>query len=166
MQGKMHTRLALLAARLCLNVGRKSSCDGGFKALLQSQNLNSKGPPQPRKLIKKLDDIPLMIIDSSDPRRTAILLSKKALIGKFTGLWPTPKAIDLWVAQHWTPKLQSQLSFISVGRGFSIFLFDSQEDQGLLFRSGPYFMGSRGMHLPPILLISIQSKKLKLSQFG
>jgi hypothetical protein len=33
------------------------------------------------------------------------------------------------------------------GRGFFAFLFENKVDRDLIFRSGPYFMGSRGMYL-------------------
>jgi hypothetical protein len=34
-----------------------------------------------------------------------------------------------------------------VGRGFFIFEFISQEDRDLIFRNGPYFMGTQGLYL-------------------
>jgi hypothetical protein len=37
----------------------------------------------------------------------------------------------------------------AVGEGFFIFSFSSKEDRDLVFRSGPYFMGSRGLFLAP-----------------
>lgn len=33
------------------------------------------------------------------------------------------------------------------GRGYFVFLFEKKEDRDLIFRSRPYFMGSRGMYL-------------------
>jgi hypothetical protein len=35
----------------------------------------------------------------------------------------------------------------SVGKGFYIFEFISQEDRDLIFRNGPYFMGAQGLYL-------------------
>ena len=34
-----------------------------------------------------------------------------------------------------------------VGRGFYIFEFISKDDRDLIFRNGPYFMGSQGLYL-------------------
>jgi hypothetical protein len=34
-----------------------------------------------------------------------------------------------------------------VARGFFLFLFSSKEERDLIFRLGPYFMGSKGMFL-------------------
>jgi hypothetical protein len=34
-----------------------------------------------------------------------------------------------------------------VGRGFFVFEFISKEDRDLIFRSGPYFMGTQGLYL-------------------
>jgi hypothetical protein len=33
------------------------------------------------------------------------------------------------------------------GKGFFAFLFEKKEDRDLIFHSGPYFMGTRGMYL-------------------
>ena len=36
---------------------------------------------------------------------------------------------------------------IFCGQGFFVFIFEKKEDRDLIFRNGPYFMGSRGMYL-------------------
>ena len=62
-----------------------------------------------------------------DPCQKALILSEKALIGKFTGLWPSPKAVELWIAEHWNPLLQGQVSLFAASRGFFVFLFSNKE---------------------------------------
>jgi hypothetical protein len=49
--------------------------------------------PQPQQLyfVKRLDIIPQLDLLSSEPRRKALILFERALVGKFTGLWPSPK---------------------------------------------------------------------------
>ena len=39
------------------------------------------------------------------------------------------------------------MTYYAIGRGFFIFEFISKEDRDLVFRSGPYFMGSQGLYL-------------------
>jgi hypothetical protein len=39
------------------------------------------------------------------------------------------------------------MSSIFCGKGFFVFLLENKADRDLIFKSGPYFMGSRGMHL-------------------
>ena len=34
-----------------------------------------------------------------------------------------------------------------VGRGYFVFFFESTDDQDLIFRNGPYFMGPQGLYL-------------------
>jgi hypothetical protein len=36
---------------------------------------------------------------------------------------------------------------VVVGMGFYVFLFEKNVDRDLIFRNGPYFMGTRGMYL-------------------
>jgi hypothetical protein len=49
----------------------------------------------------------------------------------------------------WKSLIQGKVSLFAVGRGFFVFGFASKEDRDLVFRSGPYFMGSRGLFLAP-----------------
>ena len=73
----------------------------------------------------------------------------EALIDKFKGLWPSPKVVELWIAEHWNPIVQGQVSLFAAERGYFIFLFLNKEERVLVFRSGPFFMGSRGLFLAP-----------------
>ena len=79
----------------------------------------------------------------------ALLLSEKALIGKFTGLWPSPKAVEQWITERWSSLAASHISLCAAGRGYFVFIFANKEERDLIFRSGPYFMGSRGLFLAP-----------------
>ena len=57
--------------------------------------------------------------------------------------------IELWIAEHWNPIVQGQVSLFAAGRGYFVFLFLNKEECDLVFRSGPFFMGSRGLFLAP-----------------
>ena len=61
----------------------------------------------------------------------------------------SPKTVEAWTNDRWKPLIQGDVSLLAVGRGFFVFRFSSKEDCDLVFRSGPYFMGSRGMFLAP-----------------
>jgi len=60
---------------------------------------------------------------------------------------PPPKATHHWLDLNWKKMIQGQVSLTFCGKGFFVFLFEKKEDRDLIFRSGPYFMGSRGMYL-------------------
>jgi hypothetical protein len=49
----------------------------------------------------------------------------------------------------WKSMIQGKFSRYAVGRGYFVFSFSRTEDRDLVFRSGPYFMGSRGLFLAP-----------------
>jgi hypothetical protein len=70
-------------------------------------------------------------------------------VGNFTGLWPNSKVVESWVLEHWCPKVKGTIRYFVVGRGYFIFTFFSKSERDIIFRSGPYFMGSRGMFLSP-----------------
>ena len=92
-------------------------------------------------------DNPSVDLPAERPRRTALNIEKCELIGQFTGLWPSPKAINGWVQRNWRPLTTEGICNHLVGRGYYVFVFDSAENQDLIFRNGPYFMGPRGLYL-------------------
>jgi hypothetical protein len=57
--------------------------------------------------------------------------------------------VEAWTNDRWKPLIKGNVSLFIVGRGFFVFSFLSKEDRDLVFRSGPYFMGSRGLFLAP-----------------
>lgn len=69
--------------------------------------------------------------------RTALNLAEGGLIGQFTGLWPSPKAVEEWVKQNWIPLVNEGIKSHFVGKGFFIFVFDNVDDRSLIFRNGP-----------------------------
>jgi hypothetical protein len=48
---------------------------------------------------------------------------------------------------RWKKMIQGQISSSFCSKGFFVFLFGKKEDKNLIFRSGPYLMGYRGMYL-------------------
>ena len=99
------------------------------------------------KFIKKLDEIPEIVLPAEQPIKIALALAERGLVGQFMGLWPSAKTTDDWIQRNWRPLLKHSVTCYPVGRGFYIFEFISKEDRDLIFRSGPYFMGSRGLYL-------------------
>ena len=91
-----------------------------FQALVRSAGPKAKVAP-PAKFVKKLDEIPTLELSPAEPCRLALTFSETALIGKFTGLWPSPKAVEAWETEHWNPILKGHISFCAVGRGYFLF---------------------------------------------
>jgi hypothetical protein len=119
-----------------------------FKELVHSAGPKSR-PSLSSKFVKKMEEIPSLELSSEEPCNIALLLAEKALIGKFTGLWPSPKTVEAWMDDRWKSLIQGNVSLFAVGRVFFVFSFSSKVDCDLVFRSGPYFMGSRGLFLAP-----------------
>jgi hypothetical protein len=119
-----------------------------FKALVRSAGSKSK-PALSSKFVKKMEEIPSLELSPEEPCNIALFLAENALIGKFTGLWPSPKTVEAWINERWKPLIQERVTLSAVGRGFFVFSFSRTEDRDLVFRSGPYFMGSRGLFLAP-----------------
>jgi hypothetical protein len=97
--------------------------------------------------VKKLKDIPEIDLPPDQPMKVALSLSERGLIGQFMGLWPSSRSTDNWVQRNWRPLITNSVTCYAVGRGYFIFEFISQEDRDLIFRNGPYFMGTQGLYL-------------------
>ena len=91
--------------------------------------------------------MPEVALPPEETMRVALSLADRALIGQFTGLWPSPKTTDSWVQRNWRPLISKNVASYSVGRGYFLFDFESKEDKDLIFRNGPYFMGPQGLYL-------------------
>jgi hypothetical protein len=121
------------------------SAEDAFKSLLAS--LPKKKKTEAAKFVKKLDDIPEISLPPEGPIQVALSLVDRALVGQFTGLWPSPKTTENWVVKNWTPLIKNSVTSYFLGRGFFLFEFISKEDKDLIFRNGPYFMGPQGLYL-------------------
>jgi len=97
--------------------------------------------------VKKLENIPETSLPRTLPRRAAISLAERGLVGQFIGLWPSPKSVHNWVERNWNANTQGKIVICFFGRGYYTFLFETKEDRDLIFRNGPYFMDSRGLYL-------------------
>ena len=101
-----------------------------FNKLIASSGKRKCGPAQ--KFVKKVD-IPSIELPTNKTCRSALYLADCGLIGWFTSLWPSPKAIDGWVQRNWRPLISDGIRNHFFGRGYYIFVFDSTEDRDLIF---------------------------------
>ena len=122
------------------------SAEEAFRRLLAPAGKKPVAPSIP-KFIKKLDAIPEIVLPEEKPIKIALTLAERGLVGQFMGLWPSTRTIDDWIQRNWRPHLKHSVTCYPVGRGFYIFEFISKDDQDLIFRNGPYFMGSQGLYL-------------------
>ena len=114
-----------------------------FKRLVATYGKRKGGP---HRFAKKVD-IPSVELPAERICQITLNLVERGLIGKFTGLWPSPKAIDSWVQRNWRPLVYEGIRNHFVGRGYYIFVFDAAEDHDLIFRNGAYFMGPPEFYL-------------------
>ena len=117
-----------------------------FERLIATQNKRSRRG-EPPKFVKRIEDVPEVALPPEETIRVALSLANRALIGQFTGLWPSPKTTDSWVQRNWRPLISKNVASYAVGRGYFLFDFESKEDKELIFRNGPYFMGPQGLYL-------------------
>jgi hypothetical protein len=97
--------------------------------------------------VKKMDAIPTVDLPVDEPCRAALNIVERGLIGHFTGLWPSPRAIEAWIQRNWRPLVSEGIKSHFVGKGYYVFIFDNVEDKNLIFRNEPYFMGPQGLYL-------------------
>jgi hypothetical protein len=102
---------------------------------------------EPSSFVRRLDDVPEINLPPEQPMKVALSLSERGLVGQFMGLWPSTRTTDNWIQRNWRPLIKNSVTCYAVGRGYFIFEFISQEDRDLIFRNGPYFMGTQGLYL-------------------
>jgi hypothetical protein len=122
------------------------SIEDAFRRLIHSQGKKSS-PPEIPKFIKKLDEIPEITLPEENPMKIAVALANRGLVGQFMGLWSSTKTTDDWIQRNWRPNLANGVTCYPVGRGYFIFEFITEEDRDLVFRNGPYFMGTQGLYI-------------------
>jgi len=69
---------------------------------LFSDSAISRTRPTVTKFIKKLDEITEVNLPPSLPRKSAIILAERGLVGQFTGLWPSLRSVQKWVERNWS----------------------------------------------------------------
>jgi len=72
-------------------------------------------------------------------------MAEHAVICKFMGIWPTEKALHVWIRNHWKPKGKINLHLGS--KGFSTVVFTILEDKGIVFEGGPYFYAAASLYM-------------------
>ena len=117
-----------------------------FRSIVASLPPPSIAAPPFSRFVKRAD-VPEVKLYSVASKRKAVTLSEKGLIGLFTGLWPSPRSVEVWLNKNWRTLIQGEVQQIFCGKGYFEFIFEKKEDRDLIFRNEPYFMGPRGMYL-------------------
>lgn len=126
---------------------RPPSADAEAFDRLVNATRKKVGSAPPPKFVKKLDEIPEIELPPEKTIPLAVGLAERALIGQFTGLWPSPRATNAWVQHNWRPLIKEGVLCLALGRGYFLFDFAAKSDRDLIFRNGPYFMGPQGLYL-------------------
>ena len=80
-----------------------------------------------------------------------------AIICKFMGLWPTEKALQMWIKYHWKPKGSIDLHLGS--KGFFTVVFSNIEDKDKIFEGGPYFYVEVCLYMRPQMMNFVQKQE-------
>ena len=79
-----------------------------FDRLISSYNKRS-GKAETLKFVKRLEDVPEVALPPEETIQVALSLADRALIGQFTGLWPSPKTTDTGYNETGDPLSQTML---------------------------------------------------------
>eukprot|EP00253_Pinus_taeda_P011388 PITA_11388 len=139
-----HVGPALIEAPTLPQAGLPSAAEAFSRLLADSLQ---KKKSEASKFVKRLDDILEISLPPETPIQVALSLAERALVGQFTGLWPSPKTTKSWVNRNWAPLIKGSVTSYFLGRGFFLFEFSSKEDKDLIFQNGSYFMGPQGLYL-------------------
>jgi hypothetical protein len=102
---------------------------------------------EPPIFFKKLDSILEIELPPDHPMHVVVSLLDRGLVGQFMGILSSVRTTDNWIQINWHLLIKRSVTCYAVGRRFFIFEFISQEYRDLIFRNGPYFMGTQGLYL-------------------
>ena len=66
-------------------------------------------PAAPTSKFVKRSEVPEVKLCSVASKRKAVALSEKGLIGLFTGLWPSPRSVEIWLNKNWRTLIQGEV---------------------------------------------------------
>ena len=67
-----------------------------FQSIIASHPIAQPAATSSSRFVKRVD-VPEVKLSSIASKRKAVTLSKKGLIGLFTGLWPSPRSVEVWL---------------------------------------------------------------------
>jgi hypothetical protein len=120
-----------------------------FKNLVRSAGPKSK-PSLSSKFVKKMEEIPSLELSPEAPCEFALLLAENTLIGKFMGLWPSPKTVEVWMDERWKMLIQGEVSLCTVGRVFFCLQLREESGPGSSFQIWTLFHGVERDVLSPL----------------
>ena len=82
-----------------------SSFEDRFQNIVASLPRDQPAAAPASKFVK-LADVPEVKLSSTASKRKAVTLSEKGLIGLFTGLWPSPRSVEIWLNKNWRTLIQ------------------------------------------------------------
>ena len=106
-----------------------------FQSIVASQPIVQPAAASSSRFVKRVD-VPEVKLSSTASKRKAVTLSEKGLIGLFTGLWPSPRSMEVWLNKNWRTLIQGEVQQIFCGKGYFTFIFEKKEDMDLIFRNG------------------------------
>ena len=110
--------------------------------------MNNKAQKGPCKT--KVEVTPRVVLNGPALQAHRDHMRTYAIICKFMGLWPTEKALQMWIKYHWKPKGSIDLHLGL--KGFFIVVFANIEDKDRVFEDGPYFFSAAGLYMRPWIM--------------
>lgn len=77
-------------------------------------------------------------------------MREHAIICKLMGVWPTERALHIWIRSHWKPKGEIQVHLGS--KGFFTVVFTSLEDKDRVFEGGSHFYAAVRLYMLPWMM--------------
>jgi hypothetical protein len=68
-----------------------------------------------------------------------------ALIGKFMGIWPSEKSLQLWIKSRW--KVKGQIDLQLGSKGFFTTVFSELREKDKVFEEGPISLTHQVLHI-------------------
>jgi hypothetical protein len=118
------------------------------RTILEEPDKEEKGQNQKKRLkngcLPKTTENPKYKVTSNGIRHYIQRMKDHALIGKFMGIWPSEKSLQIWIKARW--KVKGRIDLELGSKGFFTTVFSDSADREKVFEEGPYFFNSRPAH--------------------
>ena len=85
-----------------------ASVEDHFQDIVASLPPAQAAAPPSSRFVKRADVLKVKLCSVASKRK-AVTLSEKGLIGLFTGLWPSPRSVEVWLNKNWRTLIQGEV---------------------------------------------------------
>ena len=116
--------------------------NGHFQRIVASSAPLSSSVSSSSHFVKR-SQVPSVKLSFMASKRKVVTLSEKGLIGLFTGLWPSPRSVEVWLNKNWRVLIQGEVQQMFCSKGYFAFIFEKRGSGSYLQKWAIFYRAER-----------------------